>query len=87
MRGLGLRFAEHSPRHAQMLDEVHLLVEVPDEVLAAPSQLPHAPAAQRIGQFVGLQRTRPARIEDLDALQAPALDERRELASDGLDLR
>ena len=86
VRRLGPGLAEHRARHAQVLDEVDLVVEHPDQVLAAALEPQHASPAQRIGQFVRLQRTRPAGVEDLDLAHAPALDERRELASDGLDL-
>ena len=86
VRRLGPGLAEHGAGHAQVLDEVDLVVEHPDQVLAAPLEPLHAPPAQRVGQLVGLQRPRPARVEDLDLAHAAALDERRELASDGLDL-
>jgi hypothetical protein len=86
MRGLGPRLAEHGPGHAQVLDEMDLVVEMPHEVLAAPRKALDPPPAQRVGQFMRLQRPRPARVQDLDGPQAPALHERRELASDRLDL-
>ena len=69
-----------------MLREEHLISEAPQEVLAAPVETLDAPPHKCVGQLLGRERARPARVEDLDAQQAPALDERGKLAADGLDL-
>ena len=44
------------------------------------------PPLERVGQLPRRERPRPARVEDLDALQPAPLHQRRELAPDRLDL-
>jgi hypothetical protein len=63
-----------------------VVLELPDQVLAATPQLPHAPALHRVDDRLGRQGQAPAGIGDLQAREDAPLDEGRELATDGLDL-
>ena len=88
VRGLGVGVGEHRARHAQVLGEVDVALEVPQQVLAAPAQSSlHAPAlrARRSSSAGASGRDqRGSRIST--CAQPPALDERGELAADRLDL-
>ncbi len=86
MRGLPLGFTKHHARHAQVLGQVNVALEAPQQVLAAPGQALDTTAAQRCRELLGRERARPARVEDLQPLQRGALDERGELTSYRLDL-
>ncbi len=86
MRRLRRGLAQHRTGHAQVLSKEDLIAQAPEEVLAASVQTLDAPPHERVGQLVGRERARPARVEDLDAQQAAALDQGGELAADGLDL-
>ncbi len=86
MAGLRARFRQDGAGHAQVLGQVDLIGEAPHQILAAATQLLHAPPEERVGKFLGRERTRPARIENLDPDQPPALHQGRQLASDRLDL-
>ena len=68
MGGLGLGFAEHHAGHAQVLGEVHVALEAPQQVLAPSAESLDAAPDQRRGELLGRQRPRPARIEDLKVL-------------------
>ncbi len=70
-----------------MLRQVHVAREAPHEVLPAAAEALHAAALDRFLELRRRERTRPARVEDLHPQQAPALDQRRELAPDRLHLR
>ena len=52
--------------------QVHVAVEAPQQVLAAPPETLDAPPAQRVGELRRRQRARPARVEDLDARRSCA---------------
>ena len=69
-----------------MLGEEDLIGEAPQEVLAASLETFDAPPDERVGQLLWRERARPARVKNLDPQQAPALDQGRKLATDGLDL-
>ncbi len=84
--GFGLGLAEHGAGHPQVLREVHISLEAPHEVLSTTPQRLDAPSDERIGQFIGRQRSRPARVEDLHCMQHVPLHQRGELASDRLHL-
>ncbi len=86
VRRLGVGLREHSAGHAQVLREVHVAVEAPQQVLAAAAEALDAAAAQRLLELGRRERARPARVEHLDLGQPASLHERRELASDRLDL-
>ena len=73
-------------RHAQVLGQVDVALKAPQQVLATPSQPLDTTSGQGAGELLGGERPRPARVEDLQALEHRPLDERRELASDRLDL-
>ena len=67
--GSGSGSAEHRACHAQVLGEVHVAVEAPQQVLAAPAQALDAPArAAPAASSSRRERARPARVEDLDPL-------------------
>ncbi len=83
---LGVGVGKDGTGHAQVLGQVHVALEVPEQVLATAAQAKNPPACQRVGQLVRCERPRPARVEYLHAADAPALDERRQLAADRLDL-
>ena len=61
--------------------------ELPDQVFAGAREPLHARARELILERRDRQRARPARVEDLDRLDRPALEMGRELATDRLDLR
>ena len=86
VRRLGVGIEQHCAGHAQVLNQVHIILQVPNQVLALPAKRLHPPPLQRIGQFARLERSRPARVEDLHALQPASLYQRGELAPDRLDL-
>ncbi len=86
MRRLRRGLAQNRTGHAQMLGEEDLIGEAPQEVLAASLETFDAPPDERVGQFGGRERARPARVKNLDPQQAPTLDQGRKLATDGLDL-
>ena len=85
--GAGRRVDEQRAGHPQVHEQEHLVLEIPDEVLAAPVQaldapaLDGAPAARRAraARTTARRRSRSSR-------ERAALDERRELAADRLDL-
>src|SRR5881275_2029527 len=62
-------------------------LEADDQVLAAPVEDGDALALQAARDKRRVERPRQPRIRDLDALEAPALDQRRELPADRFDLR
>ena len=70
----------------QMLGEMDVALEFPQQVLAAAREAQDTPAPQRRLDLGRRERTCPARVEDLDVLDLAALDARRELAPDRLDL-
>ena len=86
VRGLVLRVPQQRSRHSQVLREVCVALELPQQVLPAPAQAQYAAALERFGELPRRKRTRPARIEDLDPPHAPAGDQRRELGANRLDL-
>ena len=86
VRRLGVGVGQDPAGHAQMLGEVDVALEAPQQVLAPPSQPLHAAPDERRHELLGGQRTRPARVENLHPLEHHALHERGELASDRLDL-
>ena len=87
VRRLALGVREDRAGHAQVLSEVDVAAEAPQQVLSAPAEALHPPALERVAQLMWRERARPARVEDLQPPQRAPLDQRRELAPDGLDLR
>ena len=66
---------------------IEVAVERPHEVLTAPAQPLDAAAFERLRELRRRERMRPARVQDLHLLERAALDQRRQLAADRLDLR
>jgi hypothetical protein len=66
--------------------QVHVVIELPDQVLASPRQPIDAPPLDRGGELVGRERAAPARVEHLELAHDPALDAGRQMAADRLYL-
>ena len=77
---------EQRPRHAQVHEQRHVVLRLPEEVLAAPPEMLDPPSDERVDERRGRQRLAPPGVGDLQRLQRAALDQRRELAADRLDL-
>ena len=72
--------------HAQMHGEVDVVVGRHHEVLAAPPEPLHAPAAEGVGDRLGRGGLAPARIQHVHAHEPPALERGCQLAADRLYL-
>ena len=80
------RVEQQRPGHAQVQHQVDVVLELPDQVLAAPRERLDPPALDGGGDLGARDRGAPAGIEHLEPLQHPALDARREVAADRLHL-
>jgi hypothetical protein len=63
-----------------------VVLELPDQVLAAARQALDAAALNGVDDRLGRERQAPARVGDLQPCDDTPLDEGRELAADRLDL-
>src|SRR5689334_5623334 len=77
---------EQVARHAQVHQEVDLVLELPDQVLAAAREPLHAPPPHGVRHLGRRGRLAPARVEDLEPLEHGSLDGGSQLAADRLDL-
>ena len=83
----GVRVVEQEiARHAQVHDEMDVVLEREHQVFAAPPDALDLAAPESIGDRLGRRRHRPARVPDVDRLEAPALERGRQLTADRLDL-
>jgi hypothetical protein len=85
--GVARRHQQQVAGHPQVHDQVDLVGQLPDEPLAAAFQPLDAPALDRLSDLLGRCGLAPARIEDLDVVDAPTLDGGRQLTADRLDFR
>ncbi len=77
----------HGPRHAQVNQQRAAAREPHDEVLPPALDALDALADELRRDLVRVLRPREAHVLDLHVLEPPALEERRDLGADGLDLR
>jgi hypothetical protein len=66
--------------------QVRLVLELPHEVLAAAAEPLDAAPVERRRELLRGEREREARVMDLELAQRAAVDVRRQVAADGLDL-
>ena len=64
-----VRVEQQRPGHAQVHEQVDVVGELPDEVLAAAAEPLDAPARERVLELGGRERARPALVEDLHRLE------------------
>ncbi len=86
VRGWIRRVEEQRAGHSQVQEQVRLVLELPHEVLAAAAEALDAAAVQRVGELVRGERKRPAGVVDGELVQRAAVDVRRQVAADRLDL-
>jgi hypothetical protein len=67
-------------------EQERVVLELPDQVLAAPREALDATALDRVDDRLGGERQAPARIGNRQPRDDAPLDEGRELAADRLDL-
>ena len=60
------RVEQQRARHAQVQQQVDVVLELPDQVLAAPRERLDAPALDRGGDLRARERAAPARVEHLE---------------------
>ncbi len=84
-RRLG-RVEQQRARHPQVHEQVDVVLQREDQVLAAAVELLHRPALHGGGELLAGERARPALVVHVERLQHPALEVRREMAADRLDL-
>ena len=80
------RVEQQRARHPQVQHQVDVVLELPDQVLAAPGERVDAAALDGGGDLLAGERAAPARVEHLQRGQHAALDVGREMAADRLDL-
>src|SRR5207249_5743716 len=61
-----LRIEQERARHAQVREQIEVVLELPHQVLAATREALDAPPAQRRLDLGGSERPAPARVMDLD---------------------
>jgi hypothetical protein len=81
------RVEQQRAGHAQVHEQVRVVLELPDEVLAAPREPLDGPAFDGRRELVRGERPRPALVEHLEGLEGAPLDMGRQIPPDGLDLR
>jgi hypothetical protein len=67
-------------------EQERVVLELPDQVLAAPREALDAAALDGVDDGLGRKRQAPARVGDRQPRDDAPLDEGRELAADRLDL-
>ena len=80
------RVEQQRAGHAQVQHQVDVVLELPDQVLAAPAERLDAPPRDRRGDLRARERPAPALVVDLERGQHAPLDVGREMAADRLDL-
>ena len=80
------RVEQQRPRHAQVQHQVDVVLELPDQVLAAAVERLDAAALHGGGDLGAGERTAPALVAHLQRGQHAALDVGRQVAADRLDL-
>jgi hypothetical protein len=75
------------PRHSEVDQENPTGLETDNQILASAIDGGDSLSFQLDGHTGGVERAGQARIEDLDALKAPAHERRLESCANGLDLR
>ena len=87
VRGAALgRVEQQRAGHPQVQHQVRLVLELPHEVLAAAAEPLDAAAVERRRELLRGERERAAGVVDLELAQRAAVDVRRQVAADGLDL-
>src|SRR3954447_4565901 len=81
-----VRVEQQRAGHPQVQQQVRLVLELPPQVLAAAAEPLDAAALDRGGELLRGGRERPSGVVDLEPLERAAVDVRREVAADGLDL-
>jgi hypothetical protein len=77
---------DQRPRHPEVNQQNLTALESDNYILAPPSHRGDAQALQASRDKDRVLRPRQPRVEDLDALEPPPLEHRRDPAPDGLDL-
>jgi hypothetical protein len=73
-------------RHAQVHHEVHVVVELEQQVLAAAGDSADPPSGHGRGELLRRSRLAPARVDHVEPLDPPGDEGGRELKADRLDL-
>lgn len=74
-------------RHPEVNQETTTRLEPKNQILASPTDARDALALQLGGNFLGVERPRQARIEDLDAIESTTGKRRLQADADRLDFR
>ncbi len=82
---LDRRVEQQRAGHPQVDQQLQVARQLPDEVLALAPDVLHRAATQRLLNQPRRLGPRPARVQDLDIDDRPALQVRRQLAADRLD--